>query len=72
MIIIIASSIALAAEDPVDEKSSKNAMLAYFDYVFTCIFAVEMFLKVSIFLLFTTDMYFINFLFLLTSFSFLN
>ena len=47
MIIIVASSIALAAEDPVDEKSAKNEYLAYFDYVFTCIFAVEMVLKVS-------------------------
>ena len=49
MIIIVASSIALAAEDPVDEKSAKNLYLAYFDYVFTCIFAVEMVLKVSVF-----------------------
>jgi hypothetical protein len=47
MIIIVGSSIALAAEDPVDEKSERNEILAYFDYIFTCIFAVEMVLKVS-------------------------
>jgi hypothetical protein len=46
MIIIVGSSIALAAEDPVDEKSERNEILAYFDYIFTCIFAVEMVLKV--------------------------
>jgi len=46
MIIIIGSSIALAAEDPVDEKSYRNVVLTYFDYIFTCIFAVEMLLKV--------------------------
>ena len=47
MLIIIGSSIALAAEDPVDEKSERNQVLTYFDYIFTCIFAVEMVLKVS-------------------------
>ena len=46
MIIIILSSIALAAEDPVQEQSKRNHILTYFDYVFTGIFAVEMFLKV--------------------------
>ena len=46
MIIIILSSIALAAEDPVQEQSERNHILTYFDYVFTGIFAVEMFLKV--------------------------
>ena len=54
MIIIVASSIALAAEDPVDEKSARNQLLAYFDYVFTCIFAVEMVLKVVIFIFLKT------------------
>ena len=46
MIIIILSSIALAAEDPVQEHSQRNHILTYFDYVFTGIFAVEMLLKV--------------------------
>lgn len=46
MIIIILSSIALAAEDPVEETSERNIVLAYFDYIFTCIFAVEMVLKI--------------------------
>ena len=48
MIIIILSSIALAAEDPVQEQSERNHILTYFDYVFTGIFAVEMFLKVMV------------------------
>ena len=48
MIIIIGSSVALAAEDPVDEKSERNQLLTYFDYIFTCIFAFEMVLKVNI------------------------
>ena len=47
MIIIILSSIALAAEDPVEEKSPRNKILTYFDYIFTTIFAVEMILKVG-------------------------
>ena len=47
MIIIVLSSIALAAEDPVDEKSPRNKVLTYFDYIFTTIFAVEMVLKVE-------------------------
>ena len=51
MIIIILSSIALAAEDPVQEQSERNHILTYFDYVFTGIFAVEMFLKVRIVLI---------------------
>ena len=46
MIIIVLSSIALAAEDPVEETSERNIFLAYFDYIFTCIFAVEMVLKI--------------------------
>ena len=48
MIIIILSSIALAAEDPVQEQSQRNHILTYFDYVFTGIFAIEMLLKVQI------------------------
>ena len=46
MIIIILSSITLAMEDPVQESSQTNDVLTYFDYVFTGIFALEMFLKV--------------------------
>ena len=49
MIIIILSSIALAAEDPVEETSQRNLVLTYFDYLFTCIFAVEMVLKVGVY-----------------------
>ena len=47
MIVICASSIALAAEDPVDEDSYRNEILNYFDYVFTGVFTVEMVLKVT-------------------------
>ncbi|XP_022257810.1 voltage-dependent calcium channel type A subunit alpha-1-like, partial [Limulus polyphemus] len=46
MIVISLSSIALAAEDPVDEDSKKNQILNYFDYVFTGVFTIEMLLKV--------------------------
>ena len=46
MIIITLSSIALAAEDPVEEKSDINDILQYFDYAFTGVFTVEMLLKV--------------------------
>lgn len=46
MLIITMSSIALAAEDPVDENSYRNEVLNYFDYAFTGVFTVEMLLKV--------------------------
>jgi len=46
MIVICASSIALAAEDPVNEHSERNTILNYFDFVFTGVFTVEMLLKV--------------------------
>lgn len=46
MLIISLSSIALAAEDPVDEESERNTILNYFDYAFTGVFTVEMLLKV--------------------------
>ncbi|ESN95222.1 hypothetical protein HELRODRAFT_128993, partial [Helobdella robusta] len=46
MIVICASSIALAAEDPVHEHSTRNEILNYFDFVFTGVFTVEMTLKV--------------------------
>ncbi|OON23829.1 transporter, cation channel family protein, partial [Opisthorchis viverrini] len=46
MIVICASSIALAAEDPVWEHSSRNAILEHFDYAFTGVFTIELVLKV--------------------------
>lgn len=46
MSIIVASSISLAAEDPVLEDSDWNMVLNYFDYAFTLVFTVEMLLKV--------------------------
>ncbi|XP_033611778.1 voltage-dependent calcium channel type A subunit alpha-1 isoform X2 [Cryptotermes secundus] len=46
MIVISLSSIALAAEDPVDEESTRNTILEYFDYAFTCVFTIEMILKI--------------------------
>ena len=46
MLVIIASSISLAAEDPVNTDSDWNQRLVYFDYGFTCVFAIEVFLKV--------------------------
>ncbi len=47
MMVICASSIALATEDPVDETNPRNIVLNYFDYVFTAVFTVEMILKVG-------------------------
>ncbi|WAR31930.1 CAC1A-like protein [Mya arenaria] len=46
MIVISASSIALAAEDPVNENSQHNTILNYFDYVFTGVFTIELLLKI--------------------------
>ncbi|XP_031638629.1 voltage-dependent calcium channel type A subunit alpha-1 isoform X8 [Contarinia nasturtii] len=46
MLIITMSSIALAAEDPVDENSYRNEVLNYFDYAFTGVFTIEMLLKI--------------------------
>jgi len=46
MSIIVASSVSLAAEDPVLEDSEWNMVLNYFDYAFTLVFTVEMLLKV--------------------------
>lgn len=45
MIVIGASSIALAAEDPVDQESDRNKYLEKFDYVFTGVFTIELILK---------------------------
>src|SRR6218665_323182 len=55
MIVICASSIALAAEDPVLENSECNKILNRFDYVFTGVFTVNDVLKVSL-ELFTVEM----------------
>lgn len=46
MVVISLSSIALAAEDPVEEDSKWNNILNIFDYAFTGVFTVEMLLKV--------------------------
>eukprot|EP00094_Tigriopus_californicus_P003244 TCALIF_03120-PB protein Name:"Similar to cac Voltage-dependent calcium channel type A subunit alpha-1 (Drosophila melanogaster)" AED:0.11 eAED:0.11 QI:85/0.68/0.56/1/0.86/0.86/30/131/2029 len=46
MLVIIASSIALAAEDPVNADSKRNKKLTYFDYGFTCVFGIEVLLKI--------------------------
>ena len=46
MFVILLSSAALAAEDPVQEKHPRNLMLKKFDYGFTAIFGVECLLKV--------------------------
>ncbi|KAL0276239.1 UNVERIFIED_CONTAM: hypothetical protein PYX00_003847 [Menopon gallinae] len=46
MVVICLSSIALAAEDPVEEGSVRNNILNYFDYAFTCVFTIEMILKI--------------------------
>ena len=47
MFVISLSSIALAAEDPVWEKSPRNYVLNMFDYAFTGVFTIEMILKVG-------------------------
>ncbi|XP_069051756.1 voltage-dependent P/Q-type calcium channel subunit alpha-1A isoform X3 [Lepisosteus oculatus] len=45
LIVIAMSSIALAAEDPVQPDSPRNNVLRYFDYVFTGVFTFEMVIK---------------------------
>ncbi|KAJ8395442.1 hypothetical protein AAFF_G00031760 [Aldrovandia affinis] len=45
LLVIVASSIALAAEDPVVTNSHWNKVLRYFDYVFTGVFTFEMIMK---------------------------
>ncbi|XP_058640818.1 probable voltage-dependent R-type calcium channel subunit alpha-1E isoform X6 [Onychostoma macrolepis] len=45
LLVIAASSIALAAEDPVNTNSNRNKVLRYFDYVFTGVFTFEMIIK---------------------------
>lgn len=46
MLVISMSSIALAAEDPVDENSPRNKFLNKLDYGFTGVFTMETLLKV--------------------------
>lgn len=46
MFVIALSSIALAAEDPVDEDSGINKILNTIDYGFTAVFTFEMVLKI--------------------------
>lgn len=46
MFVIVLSSVALASEDPVSEKSERNKILGYADYGFTAIFTLECTLKV--------------------------
>jgi hypothetical protein len=48
MIVILMSSLALASEDPVDAESEWNKQLVIFDYGFTCVFGIEVLLKVGI------------------------
>uniref|UniRef100_A0A8C4N6Y8 Uncharacterized protein n=1 Tax=Eptatretus burgeri TaxID=7764 RepID=A0A8C4N6Y8_EPTBU len=43
--VIALSSLALAAEDPVSSKSTRNLVLRYFDYVFTAVFTFELIVK---------------------------
>ena len=47
MIVIVLSSLAIAAEDPVDEDNPRNYWLSKADYVFTITFACEVCLKVQ-------------------------
>lgn len=44
--VISMSSVALAAEDPVNEKASQNDFLNNLDHAFTAVFTMEMILKV--------------------------
>lgn len=46
LMVIAMSSIALAAEDPVQPNAPRNNVLRYFDYVFTGVFTFEMVIKV--------------------------
>ena len=46
MFVILLSSAALAAADPVQEDHPRNLMLKNFDYGFTAIFAVECLVKI--------------------------
>ncbi|XP_043914705.1 voltage-dependent N-type calcium channel subunit alpha-1B [Protopterus annectens] len=45
LLVIAMSSVALAAEDPVQADAIRNEVLKYFDYVFTGVFTFEMIMK---------------------------
>ncbi|KAK7795001.1 hypothetical protein U0070_001364, partial [Myodes glareolus] len=47
LMVIAMSSIALAAEDPVQPNAPRNNVLRYFDYVFTGVFTFEMVIKMN-------------------------
>ncbi|KAM6977782.1 dihydropyridine-sensitive L-type skeletal muscle calcium channel subunit alpha-1-like [Aplochiton taeniatus] len=49
LLFILLSSIALAAEDPIDPKSFRNKVLAYADIVFTTVFTIEIVLKMTVY-----------------------
>ncbi|XP_041446906.1 voltage-dependent L-type calcium channel subunit alpha-1D isoform X3 [Xenopus laevis] len=49
LVFIMLSSVSLAAEDPISSHSFRNIILGYFDYAFTGIFTVEIFLKMMTF-----------------------
>ncbi|MEE6504997.1 hypothetical protein FKM82_005401 [Ascaphus truei] len=59
LIVIALSSIALAAEDPVQADSPRNDVLKYMDYIFTGVFTFEMVIKmIDLGLLLHTGSYF--------------
>jgi voltage-dependent calcium channel L type alpha-1D len=45
LVMIMCSSILLAAEDPLGRDKARNLVLDYFDYIFTAIFSVEILVK---------------------------
>lgn len=45
LVVIMCSSILLAAEDPLGRDKARNLVLDYFDYIFTAVFAVEILVK---------------------------
>ncbi|XP_036435156.1 calcium channel, voltage-dependent, L type, alpha 1S subunit, b [Colossoma macropomum] len=49
LLLILLSSISLAAEDPIDPKSFRNKILAYADIVFTTVFTIEILLKMMVY-----------------------
>ncbi|XP_072537833.1 calcium channel, voltage-dependent, L type, alpha 1S subunit, b isoform X2 [Salminus brasiliensis] len=49
LLLILLSSISLAAEDPIDPKSFRNQILAYADIVFTTVFTIEIVLKMTVY-----------------------
>uniref|UniRef100_A0A3B1K9Y5 Voltage-dependent L-type calcium channel subunit alpha n=1 Tax=Astyanax mexicanus TaxID=7994 RepID=A0A3B1K9Y5_ASTMX len=49
LLLILLSSISLAAEDAIDPKSFRNKILAYADIVFTTVFTIEIVLKMTVY-----------------------